>query len=88
MGYFYLCSEHLYLYLLCLSVGEFLQTEKDDLHWREIELSIKNDIFDVYRRYSAVTDSRVSDLGTEIQKQIDSRSVMEAKLQEASTEPG
>ncbi|KAI4340768.1 hypothetical protein MLD38_025575 [Melastoma candidum] len=70
------------------SLYEKLQTEKDDLYWREIELSINCDITDAYRRYSAVTDSRVSDLGTEIQKQIESRSLIEAKLQEALREPG
>ncbi|XVE74077.1 hypothetical protein DITRI_Ditri11bG0170000 [Diplodiscus trichospermus] len=67
---------------------EKLQVEKDNLAWRERELSIKNDIADVFRRSLAVADSRASHLGTEIQRQIDERKRIEAKLEEASREPG
>lgn len=49
---------------------------------------MKNDIADVFRRSSAVVDSRISDLGIEIQKQIEERKMIEAKLEEASREPG
>ncbi|CAL9001075.1 unnamed protein product [Prunus brigantina] len=65
-----------------------LQVEKDNLLWRERELNVKNDIADVFRRSSAVVDSRISDLGIEIQKQIEERKMIEAKLEEASREPG
>ncbi|XVF73484.1 hypothetical protein PTKIN_Ptkin12aG0204800 [Pterospermum kingtungense] len=67
---------------------EKLQVEKDNLAWREKELSIKNDIADVFRRSVAVADSRASHLGAEIQRQIDERKRFEAKLEEASREPG
>ncbi|XVF33573.1 hypothetical protein REPUB_Repub17cG0180000 [Reevesia pubescens] len=67
---------------------EKLQVEKDNLAWRERELSIKNDIADVFRRSLAVSDSRASHLGAEIQRQIDERKRIEAKLEEASREPG
>ncbi|XVF22818.1 hypothetical protein REPUB_Repub12eG0203600 [Reevesia pubescens] len=67
---------------------EKLQVEKDNLAWREKELSIKNDIADVFRRSLAVSDSRASDLGEEIQRQIHEKKRIEAKLEEASREPG
>lgn len=49
---------------------------------------MKNDFADVFRRSSAVTDSRLSELGQEIQNQIDERNMIETKLKEASREPG
>ncbi|CAL2239422.1 unnamed protein product [Prunus armeniaca] len=64
-----------------------LQVEKDNLLWRKRELNVKNDIADVFQRSSAV-DSRISDLGIEIQKRIEERKMIEAKLEEASREPG
>ncbi|KAJ4827632.1 hypothetical protein Tsubulata_008249 [Turnera subulata] len=67
---------------------EKLQVEKDKLFWRERELNVKNDVLDVFRRSSAFLDSRVSDLEAEIQKQTKERSMVEAKLEEASREPG
>lgn len=56
--------------------------------WRERELNVKNDVADVLRRSAAVVDSRITDLGIEIQKQIDERKKFELKLEEASREPG
>ncbi|MBA0762518.1 hypothetical protein Gotri_012117 [Gossypium trilobum] len=67
---------------------EKLQVEKDNLAWREKELSIKNDIADVFQRSLAVANSRASHLGAEIQRQVDERKRIEAKLEEASREPG
>ncbi|KAJ9563155.1 hypothetical protein OSB04_008315 [Centaurea solstitialis] len=67
---------------------EKLQVEKDNLGWREKEANMKSDIVDVLRRASAVSDSRISDLQMEIQKQIDGRKMIEAKLEAASREPG
>ncbi|XVE76891.1 hypothetical protein DITRI_Ditri13aG0016800 [Diplodiscus trichospermus] len=67
---------------------EKLQVEKDNLAWREKELSIKNDIADVFRRSLVVADSRASHLGAEIRRQVDERKRIEAKLEEASREPG
>ncbi|MBA0553280.1 hypothetical protein Golob_012473, partial [Gossypium lobatum] len=61
--------------------------EKDNLAWREKELSIKNDIADVFQRSLAVANSRASHLGAEIQRQVDERKRIEAKLEEASREP-
>ena len=51
-------------------------------------MSIKNDIADVFRRSLAVADSRASYLGAEIQRQLVERKRIEAKLEEASREPG
>jgi E3 ubiquitin-protein ligase BRE1 len=56
--------------------------------WSERELSIKNDMVDVFRRSSAVAELRATDLGVEIQKQIEERNIIESKLEEASREPG
>ncbi|GMI74091.1 REDUCED DORMANCY 4, histone mono-ubiquitination 1 [Hibiscus trionum] len=67
---------------------EKLQVEKDNLAWREKELNIKNDIADVFQRSLAVSNSRASYLGAEIVRQIDERKRIEAKLEEASREPG
>ncbi|GLU00395.1 hypothetical protein SLE2022_177700 [Rubroshorea leprosula] len=67
---------------------EKLQSEKDNLAWREREVSIKNDLVDVFRRTSAVADSRASDLGIEIRRQIDEMKKIKTKLEEASREPG
>lgn len=62
--------------------------EKDNLAWREMELSMKNDMIDVYRRCSAVADSRMTDLGMEIEKQNNEKKILEVRLAEASREPG
>ncbi|XP_065859224.1 E3 ubiquitin-protein ligase BRE1-like 1 [Euphorbia lathyris] len=67
---------------------EKLQVERDNLVWREKELSLKNDLVDVSRRSSAVVDSRIADLETEIQSQMNEKNMIEAKLEEASREPG
>ncbi|XP_025015584.2 E3 ubiquitin-protein ligase BRE1-like 1 isoform X2 [Ricinus communis] len=67
---------------------EKLQVERDNLVWREKELCIKNDLLDVFRRSSSVVESRIADLGVEIQRQIKEKNMIEAKLEEASREPG
>ncbi|CAI0445890.1 unnamed protein product [Linum tenue] len=64
------------------------QVEKDNLMWRERELNIKNDLLDVYRRYSAVASSKLSELESEIRKQINEQNMIKDKLDEALTEPG
>lgn len=51
-------------------------------------MNIKNDIVDVFRRSSAVADSRATDLKIEIQRQIEERNRIESKLKEASRESG
>ncbi|KAJ0799044.1 putative E3 ubiquitin ligase Bre1 [Helianthus annuus] len=65
-----------------------LQVEKDNLGWREKEFNMKNDIGDVLRQSSAVSDSRIRDLQMEIQKQVDRKKMIESKLEAASREPG
>ncbi|MFS8022779.1 putative transcription factor C2H2 family [Helianthus anomalus] len=65
-----------------------LQVEKDNLGWREKEFNMKNDIGDVLRQSSAVSDSRIRDLQMEIQKQVDRKKLIESKLEAASREPG
>ncbi|TQD97812.1 hypothetical protein C1H46_016592 [Malus baccata] len=73
----------------CQALFEKLQVaENDNLLWKERELNAKSDIADVFQRSSAVVESRISDLGIEIQKQIEERKLIEAKLEEASREPG
>ncbi|XP_048447748.1 E3 ubiquitin-protein ligase BRE1-like 1 isoform X2 [Pyrus x bretschneideri] len=72
----------------CQGLFEKLQAENDNLLWKERELIVKSDIAEVFRRSSAVVESRISDLGIEIQKQIEERKLIEAKLEEASREPG
>ncbi|KAJ6675598.1 RING FINGER PROTEIN-RELATED [Salix viminalis] len=67
---------------------EKLQVEKDTLVWKERELNMKNDLVDVCRRSTAVVDSRIADLGKEIQKQINERNMIETNLEEASRDPG
>ncbi|KAM3238484.1 E3 ubiquitin-protein ligase BRE1-like 1 [Capsicum annuum] len=70
------------------SLYEKLQVEKDNLTWREKEMNLKNDIIDVFRRSSTVADSRIAWLEKEIQKHMQERNMIEAKLEEASREPG
>lgn len=67
---------------------EKLQVAKDNLVWREKEVSFKNDLADVFRRSSAVAESKINELRMEIQRNIDQRNLIEAKLVEASREPG
>uniref|UniRef100_A0A6N2MUG0 E3 ubiquitin protein ligase n=1 Tax=Salix viminalis TaxID=40686 RepID=A0A6N2MUG0_SALVM len=67
---------------------EKLQVEKDTLVWKERELNMKNDLVDVCQRSTAVVDSRIADLGKEIQKQINERNMIETNLEEASRDPG
>ncbi|KAF8364884.1 hypothetical protein HHK36_033134 [Tetracentron sinense] len=66
----------------------YLQVEKDNFGWREKEVTVKVDLADIFRRASAVADSRISELEKEIQKRIDERIMIETKLEEASREPG
>lgn len=79
--------EDLVLMLTVPFLSKF-QVEKDNLAWRETELNMKIDLVDVFRRSSAVTDSKIADLGIEIQKQIDEKNRIEMRLEEASREPG
>ncbi|KAB2017573.1 hypothetical protein ES319_D08G172100v1 [Gossypium barbadense] len=67
---------------------EKLQAEKDNLAWREKELSIKNDIADVLRRSLAIADSKASHLEAEIQQKFDEIKGIKVKLEEVSREPG
>ncbi|XP_058221678.1 E3 ubiquitin-protein ligase BRE1-like 1 [Rhododendron vialii] len=67
---------------------EKLQVEKDNLAWREREMDMKNDLLDVFHRNSVLTDSRITGLRTEIQKQISVKNMIETRLEEASREPG
>lgn len=67
---------------------EKLQVEKDNLAWREKEMDMKNDLLDVFHRNSVLTDSRITELRTEIQKQISLKNMIETRLEEASREPG
>ncbi|KAK6140577.1 hypothetical protein DH2020_025684 [Rehmannia glutinosa] len=67
---------------------EKLQVEKETLHWREKECHMKNEFVDVLHRSSAVAGSTISDLEKEIQRYIKEKDLIEAKLEEASKEPG
>ncbi|CAK9319213.1 unnamed protein product [Citrullus colocynthis] len=67
---------------------EKLQVEKDNIIWKEKELNIKNNILDVLRRSSNVSDTRVNDLEILIQKQKDEKKLIGNKLVEVLKEPG
>ncbi|KAJ7950849.1 E3 ubiquitin protein ligase [Quillaja saponaria] len=67
---------------------EKLQVEKDNIAWKEREWNIKSELVDVFQRSSAVADSRVADLGIDIQKKIEERNMIEIKLEETTREPG
>ncbi|KAL6499438.1 ubiquitin-like modifier hub1 [Orobanche hederae] len=64
------------------------QVEKESLYWLEKESQLKNEFVDVLNRSSAVANSRISDLEVEIQRYIKEKDLIEAKLEEASEEPG
>lgn len=49
---------------------------------------MKNELVEVLHRSSAVAESRISDLEIEIQRRIKEKDLIEAKLEEASKEPG
>ncbi|KAL7121003.1 hypothetical protein ACP275_02G156900 [Erythranthe tilingii] len=49
---------------------------------------MKNELVDVLHRSSAVADSRISELEIEIQRYTKEKDLIEAKLEEASKEPG
>ncbi|XP_010264387.1 PREDICTED: E3 ubiquitin-protein ligase BRE1-like 1 isoform X2 [Nelumbo nucifera] len=67
---------------------EKLQVEKDNFTWWEKDANMKVDLAVVFRRASAVADSRMADLEKEIQKRIDERNFVESRLEEVSREPG
>ncbi|KAG6597033.1 E3 ubiquitin-protein ligase BRE1-like 1, partial [Cucurbita argyrosperma subsp. sororia] len=67
---------------------EKLQIEKFNITWREKELNIKNNILDILRRSSTVSDTRINDLEMLIQKQKDEKKSIESKLAEVLKEPG
>ncbi|GFY92696.1 histone mono-ubiquitination 1 [Actinidia rufa] len=52
------------------------------------EMNIKNDLLDGLHRNSVLADFRITELETEIQKQISERNLIETRLGEASKEPG
>ncbi|KAL9259499.1 E3 ubiquitin-protein ligase BRE1-like 1-like protein [Drosera capensis] len=62
--------------------------EKDNLPWREREANILNELGDLYGRTSFVAESRINELGVEIQKQIDERHMIETKILDSLREPG
>ncbi|KAL6495363.1 ubiquitin-like modifier hub1 [Orobanche gracilis] len=64
------------------------QVEKESLYWLEKESQLKNEFVDVLNRSSAVANSRISDLEVEIQGYMKEKDLIEAKLEEASEEPG
>ncbi|XP_043720938.1 E3 ubiquitin-protein ligase BRE1-like 1 isoform X2 [Telopea speciosissima] len=70
------------------SLFEKLQVEKDNFTWREKEVNMKVDLADVFRRASTITDSRMGELEKEMQKRVDERNLLEARLKEVSGEPG
>ncbi|KNA15369.1 hypothetical protein SOVF_098820 [Spinacia oleracea] len=67
---------------------EKLQVEKDKVAWKEKEVVVRTELGDVFRRSLTTVGSRIDDLESEIQRQNDERKRIEAKLEEASREPG
>lgn len=82
----FLCKD-LSAVLMYLSFRK-LQMERGALFWRELELGVKTDIIDAYKRCSAVADSRMIELETEVKKQMEDRNIVETKLKEAPKEAG
>lgn len=70
------------------TVFEKLQIAKDNLLWSEKDTAVKSDILDVLQKNCVVADSRILELGVEIQKQLDERKMIETRLEEASRESG
>ncbi|XP_043715889.1 E3 ubiquitin-protein ligase BRE1-like 1 isoform X2 [Telopea speciosissima] len=70
------------------SLFKKLQVEKDNFVWWEKEVNIKVDLADIFRRASAIADSRMGELEKEIQERVDERNLFEARLKGISREPG
>lgn len=51
-------------------------------------MDMKNDLLDVFHRNSVLAESRITELRTEIQKQISVKNMIQSRLEEASREPG
>ncbi|KAG7570506.1 Zinc finger RING-type [Arabidopsis thaliana x Arabidopsis arenosa] len=71
-----------------MALLEKLQVEKDSIVWKEREMNIKNELVDVSRRTSAVADSRMASLDSEIQKQLDEKMRIKTRLGNISRERG
>jgi E3 ubiquitin-protein ligase BRE1 len=71
-----------------MALLEKLQVEKDSIVWKEREINIKNELGDVSRKTSAVTDSRMASLDSEIQKQLDEKMRIKTRLGNISRERG
>ncbi|XP_073313890.1 E3 ubiquitin-protein ligase BRE1-like 1 [Primulina huaijiensis] len=67
---------------------EKLQVEKDTVFGRERENHMKSELIDVLHQSSAMADSRINDMETEIQRCIKGKTEMETKLEDALKEPG
>lgn len=76
-----------YLVVKLSSIRKF-QVEKDSIVWKEREMNIKNELVDVSRRTSAVADSRMASLDSEIQKQLDEKMRIKTRLGNISRERG
>jgi E3 ubiquitin-protein ligase BRE1 len=76
-----------YLVVKLSSIRKF-QVEKDSIVWKEREINIKNELGDVSRKTSAVTDSRMASLDSEIQKQLDEKMRIKTRLGNISRERG
>lgn len=67
---------------------EKLQIEREKIAWQEKQGNMQNELLDISHQNSAVANSRISELRSEIQKQINERNMLESKLEEASRGPG
>uniref|UniRef100_A0A7N0UII9 E3 ubiquitin protein ligase n=1 Tax=Kalanchoe fedtschenkoi TaxID=63787 RepID=A0A7N0UII9_KALFE len=66
---------------------EKLQNERDIIAWLK-EVNLKNELVDVSRGFSSVDDHRAAELRIGIQKQIDRRNIINARLTEGIRDPG
>ncbi|XP_052192828.1 E3 ubiquitin-protein ligase BRE1-like 1 [Diospyros lotus] len=71
-----------------LALFEKLQADKDSLALGEKEMNMRNDLLDILQRNSAITESRITEFGIEIQKQISEQNLIENRLEDAFREPG
>ncbi|KAG4186235.1 hypothetical protein ERO13_A08G029900v2 [Gossypium hirsutum] len=72
----------------CISSSKVFLLVRDQLEKSKSEVFLHQDLFEKLQRSLAVANSRASHLGAEIQRQVDDRKRIEAKLEEASREPG
>ncbi|GAA0169149.1 hypothetical protein LIER_23694 [Lithospermum erythrorhizon] len=63
-----------------------LQSERDNIAWREKEMTLKNEAAEIFHQSSAILNSKKTEMVLEIQKLIKEKNMIKNKLVEASKE--